>query len=88
MARYGMLQCGKNFKGTEDAMCKTCNEVDDENHRLNYCIQWEATNLRNSDMTIDFKNVYSNDINTLRVILPYIQKVWNVKNANGTMHTE
>ena len=83
-----MLQCGKNFKGTEDVMCKSCNEIDDENHRLNYCVQWEATNLRNSDMTIDFKNVYSNDINTLRVILPYIQKVWNVKNANGTMHTE
>ena len=55
---------------------------------LNYCTEWKDTNLLNSDITIDFQNVFSNDIVTLRVILPYIQKVWNVKNANGTMHTE
>ena len=88
MARYGMLQCGKNFKGTDEVKCKTCDVIDDENHRLNYCTQWKDTNLLNSDITIDFQNVYSNDIETLRVILPYIQKVWNVKNANGTMLTE
>ena len=88
MARYGMLQCGKNFKGSDLVNCNTCNVVDDENHRLNYCTKWKDTNLLNSDITIDFKNVYSNDIETLRVIIPYIQKVWNVKNANGTMHTE
>ena len=67
--------------------CNTCNEIDDENHRLNYCTQWKDTNLLNSDITVDFKNVYSNDIKTLRVVIPYIQQVWNIKNANGTMHT-
>ena len=88
MARYGMLQCGKNFKGTDEIKCKSCDVIDDENHRLNYCTQWKDINLLNSDITIDFQNVFSNDIETLRMIIPYIQKVWNVKNANGTMHTE
>ena len=35
IARYGMLKCGKNFKGTISKMCSTCNCPDDEEHRLN-----------------------------------------------------
>ena len=34
LARNGMLQCGKNFKGT---MNEICSVIDDEEHRLNTC---------------------------------------------------
>ena len=83
IARYGMLDCGKNYKGRASEMCLTCNKKDDENHRLNDCIKWRTNNLYDADITVNFNNVYSNDINVLKVIIPYIQKVWNVRNANG-----
>ena len=33
IARFGMLECGKNFKGSVKEMCPKCNEYDDEYHQ-------------------------------------------------------
>ena len=41
MARYGMLQCGKNYGGSMQSICSDCNCLDDENHRLNFLPQVE-----------------------------------------------
>ena len=43
-ARHGMLECGKNFKGTIPEICQTCKKEDNENHRLNECIKWNNFN--------------------------------------------
>ena len=86
IARYGMLQCGKNFGGTMNKTCETCNCIDDEEHRLNACPKWENNNCYLSDIKVPFTNVYSNDCNVLRDILPRIEKLWDTKNAHGTMH--
>ena len=32
IVRYGMLECGRNYKGTIQQICKTCNVIDDEEH--------------------------------------------------------
>ena len=61
------------------------NQILDENHRLNYCIRFRETNLYDTDEKVDFSEIFSTDINTLRNILPKIEGVWNVKNAHGTM---
>ena len=45
MARYGLLECGKNFKGTLNVNCDTCNCLDDEDHRINFCIKLKEVNL-------------------------------------------
>ena len=45
-ARYGMLECGKNHKGTLSLMCTTCNIIDDENHRLNVCPKWQHKRIK------------------------------------------
>ena len=37
MARSGMLECGKNFKGTKSESYSKCGTTDDEEHRLNNC---------------------------------------------------
>ena len=81
-ARFGMLQCGKNFKGTMNEMCNECQKIDDEDHRLNHCPKYHY----NHETNIDFKNIFSNDVNILRDILPSIKKVWNTKTANGSMN--
>ena len=40
------------------------------------------------DKQVNFQDVYSGSINTLRKILPHIQTLWNVKNAHGTMQVD
>ena len=37
MSQNGMLECGKNMRGTIPEKCPQCDILDDENHRLNYC---------------------------------------------------
>ena len=88
IARYGMLQCGKNYKGTMSQNCTACGCLDDESHRLNDCPNWKEKNRYDFSNKIDFTQIFSNDIGTLREIIPHIQKLWNVKNAHGTMHTD
>ena len=80
-----MLDCGRNFKGNKPEICSQCKMIDDENHRLNYCIKYRETNLYDSNIKEDFQKVFSSDIVVLREILPIIQKIWNCKTAHGTM---
>ena len=86
IARYGMLECGRNYKGTMNMICTDCQTIDDENHRINYCKKWETVNYAKCNDKKDFNNIYSNDIARIREIVPVIESLWNTKNANGTMN--
>ena len=87
LARNGMLQCGRNFKGTMNESCSECNVTDDEEHRLNACSKWNDTNNSNTTDPPHFIDVYSEDEETLKVILKNIEKVWEMRYANGKMKT-
>ena len=87
IARFHMLETGTNYKGTLDEICKECKTKDDENHRLNYCKKYRLNNLYSNTLKADFNDIYSKDINVLRPIIAQIEKVWNTKNANGTMNS-
>ena len=86
IARYGMLECGTNFMGTKDVILKDCQVRDDEDHRLNHCLTYQSINNKHTGVLTNFNDVYSSDIYTLRAIIPQILKVWNLRNANGTMN--
>ena len=86
IARFGMLECGKNFKGTMKEHCSTCDEVDDENHRLNYCPRFRNVNLLDSQQRTEFTDIFSTDANIVRATIKQIEKVWNVTNAHGNMN--
>ena len=85
-SRFGMLECGNNFKGSHHDICRECKIVDNESHRLNYCTKYRNINQCDCDVKIDFQLIYSNDIIVLREIVPEIAKTWNLRNANGTMN--
>ena len=85
LARYGMLACGNNFKGTMDAKCNQCNVTDNEDHRLNYCYKYKDLNEYYAVEKTDFQQIYSNDIGTLRAIIQKIDKVWDTKMAHGSI---
>ena len=60
MARYGMLDCANNYASKYGGrMCKLCNAIDDENHRMNLCKKWETINYYTSQTKVDFNDVYS-----------------------------
>ena len=84
-ARFRMLECGINAKGTMSEKCQSCYVLDDENHRLNYCRKFTSTNLFSHDTKVPFEIVFSDDVSVLRNIIPLINRVWNTRNANGTM---
>ena len=86
LARFHMLECGVNYKGTMSTQCKQCKVDDDENHRLNDCKAYRFINLYNNPQKVNFGDVYSHDIQIVRDILKCIEKVWNTKTANGTMN--
>ena len=88
IARYRMLECGNNFKGSQSQICRSCNLIDDEPHRLNYCIRLRECNYYDNDVKIEFKDAFSNDIHVLRDFMPKLMKLWNLRNANGTVNIE
>ena len=86
IVRYGMLECGRNYKGTIQQICKTCNVIDDEEHRLNACIKLSRVNYCNHPHKIPFDTVFSEDPTTLQTIIARISCIWNVKDGHGTMN--
>ena len=58
IARFGMLECGKNFRGTITENCVTCNESDDEEHRLNKCTKYSNINHINDTEVILFDTIF------------------------------
>ena len=87
IARFHMLECGGNFKGSLSETCQVCKMTDDEDHRLNYCNKFRQTNNADGNEKIPFENVYSTDIVTVKRIIESIEKTWNTRNAHGTMTT-
>ena len=86
IARFRMLECGRNFKGTMKDTCDICGCVDDEEHRLNICKRFTKTNYRDDVDHIKFDTIFSDNPHTLRLIINRIAKVWNVHTGNGSMH--
>ena len=81
-----MLECGKNFEGTMKEICDTCGCVDDEEHRLNQCMRFVRTNDHDDVDKIKFDTIFSNNPDTLRLIIDRITRVWNVHTGNGSVH--
>ena len=88
LARHGMLECGKNFKGTLSLNCNSCNVVDDENHRLNDCNRWRDTNNASSSLKCNFRDIYSTSETELNDVINNLEKIWEFKYANGRMRKQ
>ena len=85
IARFHMLECGRNFKGSMHEKCRTCDVTDDENHRINYCAKFSQVNNCNKQEKADYNDIFSHDALTIRNIASVIDRIWNVKTAHGTM---
>ena len=85
LSRYGMLECGSNFKGTMSQICRSCGTTDNETHRLNECSIYRDTNRVNHHIKSNFEHIYSDDNDTLDSIIKDIDKVWEFRYANGRM---
>ena len=88
LSRYGMLECGNNFKGTMPQTCQTCKTVDNEYHRLNECSIYEHLNYANSLTKCNFNDVYTDDTKILYPTISHIENVWEFRYANGRMRKQ
>ena len=83
----GMLDCGKNFKtGYRGENCPSCNVLDDENHRINYCKKYKDTNLFDSALKIDFNSLYSGNEETTKMVVEVVCEIWNLHNGKNKMY--
>ena len=80
-----MLECGKNFKGTLNETCLTCNKTDNEQHRLTECAKWTNESNQETAEGIVFNDIYSQDDQTLKRIIIQIQNLWELRYGNGKM---
>ena len=67
-------------------MCERCNCIDNENHRINNCKNFEVS--IESHPTVNFDDIYSNDLTVIRNVINAIVKIWNTSNAHGTVHRD
>ena len=86
VARYHMLECGRNFHGTLSEICNTCSVTDDEEHRLNICPNYSHLNFRDQPNYVPFETIYSCDTTQIRTIIERISQVWNVQTGHGAMN--
>ena len=85
ISRFRMLECGANFKNSRSVICTVCKTSDNEDHRLNHCVRFKSTNYCDQMEKVNFDDVYSTDINVLKSVIAKIDKVWNTRNAHGSM---
>ena len=81
LARFRMLECGKNFRGKFSELCTECNLIDDETHRLNFCPRFKMTNQCESTEKFVYSDVFSDDVESVKTIIKAIMKVWNIKHG-------
>ena len=87
IARFGMLECGRNYRGTIREICDICNVIDNEDHRLNHCPKFRLVNNFDAAEKYSFDNVFSSDAQIFKKAINAIEKVWNTRSAHGTMIT-
>ena len=86
MSMFHMLNCAANFKNRYNVInCDKCEVLDDENHRINYCILFKEINLYPSPLKIDFRFIYSDDEKAVERVLETVCALWDLKNGRNEM---
>ena len=84
MGRYGMLDCKTNFsKDYGGKLCKACNIIDDEMHRVNFCQKYYPINRYENPEKVDFETIYSNNVNDVRPVINAILEMWDLENGRN-----
>ena len=84
-----MLQCAANFSmGYATKECRVCGVTDNEDHRINHCVQWCDVNLSGAVEKMNFMDIYSEDrVKSLKVI-GRVLMMWNLGNGKNVMRTK
>ena len=74
-ARFGVLECGKNYKGRLSELCNLCCCLDDEEHHKNNCPKYDQSNFCDHPDRLSFDNIYSDNIDDIRITMKRIEAV-------------
>ena len=64
--KYGGKNCGKS------------QVTDDENHRVNGCELYKDINAYDSDEKVDFKLIYSDEMEQIKKVINIILTMWDL----------
>ena len=83
MSMFGMLECSKNYKnGYGGNICRECEMLDDENHRINDCSKFKEFNL---SVKYKFDSIFSNDEDVVSRTVEVVMLIWNLENGKNEM---
>ena len=86
MAKYGMLLCRANYSaGTGEKNCDICGSLDDETHRINYCITYRNVNLYDRSEKLDFEKIHSNNMDDIIKVIDVVLKIWDLGTEKNCM---
>ena len=88
LAQNGMLECANNYAAKYgNKVCQECQLLDNESHRLNYCMKFKTVNKYNKSEAekANFDDVYSREKMKLMNIAKEILSVWNLEKGNDKM---
>ena len=81
-----MLECGANFQMKYGGkLCKQCNIIDDEDHRLNNCPTFKDVNFYDTMEKIDFQMIYSDNLEESSKVIKAILAVWDLGCGKNVM---
>ena len=81
-----MLDCASNYSTKYGGkICRNCNAVDDEAHRINHCTLYEHINHFHSSEKIIFDDIYSSDERLCYEIVRIIMTMWDLENGKNEM---
>ena len=75
----------ETLKGTMPEKCPSCHVLDNENDWLNECLRYDNFNLSNTGTKCHFDDVFSQDSDTLNVIISHLEKIWDFRFTSGRM---
>ena len=84
-----MLQCAANISmGNDGKDCSNCGILDNECHRINVCPLWSKINLANTQETIDYSAIHSDNVKDVMRVVEIILRMWDLGNGNNSMRDD
>ena len=86
MAKYGMLDCGKNFKMLyKTSQCDICDTLDDEQHRIFICPKWSGNTVLTPNNNCEFSDIVSQNLQRVKQVIKIVLEKWDLTNGKNIM---
>ena len=88
MGKYGMLECANNYANKYGGkLCRECDAIDDESHRINHCRKYENVNKSTDLEKINFDEIHCRDTEKVFNVVDVILSMWDLERGKNETRT-